>query len=98
MKTIPQVRKELKEVAALVRNNYSQVLGDKIIRLVKNMHRRKAVRRAVKEHAEFTPELAVRIRAYACVHPRISYMSMANVFHVSTGRISEAIAGTREAA
>lgn len=94
MKTIPQVRKELLEIANTTR---SPQLSRKLKLLVNNMYRRPAVRRAAKEHAEYTPELGRRIKLYALGHPTASYTVIAAHFDVSIGRVSEAIAGKRAA-
>lgn len=59
------------------------------------MYRRPAKRRARKEHADLTPVLARRIRAFAKLHPRMSYRRIGERFNVGIGRVSEAIAGRR---
>lgn len=97
MKTIPQVREELMLVASVINNlGYSQ-LSNKLKRLIKDMHRRPSVRKAAKESAPFTPELAVRIKNYADIHPSLSYIKIGKRFNVSIGRVSEALAGLRAA-
>lgn len=94
MKTIPQVRNELLDIAANVQD---KVLGRKIYSLVKQLHRRPAVRRAAIEHAKMTPELSIRIKRYAELHPRMSYATIGLRYNVSNGRVSEVVAGKRAA-
>lgn len=94
MKTIPQIREELLEVAGELRNLR---LSNKIKRLVTQMKRRKAVRRSNRDSAPFTPQLAIRIRNYANSHPHLSYKAIGTTFNVASGRVSEAVAGKRAA-
>ena len=94
MKTIPQVRSELLELAETV----SPSAGRKIKYLVRQMKRRPSVRKANKESVTFTPTLARSIRTFATRNPANSYKTIAAQFNVSVGRVSEAIAGKRQAA
>lgn len=94
MKTIPEIRKELLELATHLN---SPRLKSKLKSLVKQMYRRPTVRRAATESTPMTPALRSRIRAFAAANPRMSYIKMAPRFRVSTGRISEALAGKRAA-
>lgn len=66
--------------------------------LVRQMHRRKAVRRAAIEHAHVTPALRRQIKTYAISNPRMSYAKIGIRFNVSIGRVSEAVAGKLAAA
>lgn len=95
MKTIPQVREELIKLAN--GNGVSAQASRKIKRLVTDMKRRKAVRRAATESAETTPALLARIRRFALANPNKSYKAIGNQFNVATGRVSEAVAGKRAA-
>lgn len=94
MKTIPQIRTELLEIADETR---SANLSRRIKSLVTQMYRRAPVRRAKIESVPFTPALAREIRGYARLNPKVSYPTMARRFTVSIGRISEALAGKRAA-
>ena len=102
MKTLPQVRFELTQIAKCLKDTEHlelldrEGLGRVINRLVKSMHRRKCVRRANIEHATITPELLKRIKQYATQHPTKSYAFIGNKFNVAIGRVSEALVGRRE--
>lgn len=41
----------------------------------------------------FTPELAAKIRSYYVSHPHMTQQEIANVFHVNSGRVNEALSG-----
>lgn len=95
MKTIPQVRKELLLLADAVRNDK---VSRKLKSLVRNMYRRPYARKARTESITCTPELARQIKFFARSNPTWSYKRIANNFNVSIGRVSEAVAGKRQAA
>lgn len=97
MKTIPQVRTELTELASNLRSEGNRGTAIRINNLVKHMFRRPSVRRAAKESVVFTPAVAREIRSYAAAHPASSYKRMAARFNVTIGRVSEALAGRRAA-
>jgi hypothetical protein len=59
------------------------------------MYRRAPVRKAPASATPMTPTLGKRIRHYAWVHPDMSVRQIAAVFNVSSGRVSEAVAGKR---
>lgn len=94
MKTIPQIREELLEVAKHLGNTKS---SKRIKGLVKALYRRKAIRRAPTEHEPMTPQKIEAIKRTARQNPTVSYMVMAKLHKVSTGRISEVLAGKRAA-
>lgn len=94
MKTIPQVREELLELAETIRN---PKVSKKIKSLVKHMVRRSPVRRSPNRSQPMTKDLSNRIRRVALANPTLDYMQLAKGFRVATGRISEAIAGKRVA-
>lgn len=93
MKTIPQVRKELLVIA----ESQPEAVQRKIRALVRDMYRRPAVRRVKIESVEYTPELGRRIKTFANSRRNMSYKRIANRFHVSIGRVSEALVGKRAA-
>lgn len=107
MKTIPQVREELLalakdlKVSARLQNDDQAIVSlnssRKIIRLVKSLYRRPAIRRATTESAEATPMLMRRIKSYALSNTSMSYAKIGRHFNVSVGRVSEAVAGKRAA-
>lgn len=65
-------------------------------KLSNELIRRPSVRKARRTSNEFTPELAVEIRAYAVQHPGVSQNDIAKSFGVNAGRVSEALRGKRE--
>lgn len=102
MKTIPQVREELVDIAGtLVSGDNTDpatiAAGRKIRRLVREMYRRPYVRKAKTESNPVTNQMRQDIKRMARENPSLSYMSMAKVFKVATGRISEVLAGKRAA-
>lgn len=97
MRTIPQVREKLTEVAEALNEAGMRNASRTIKQLVRNMYRRPSVRKAATESVKFTPAVAARIRLFARRNPLASYLTMAKRFYVSTGRISEALAGKRAA-
>lgn len=100
LKTIPQVRDELIEVALELEmwgGSLPLANSRRIKRLVKSLHRRPPVRRAAKEHAKVTPALYTQIKLYAGANPSMSYARIGARFNVSNGRVSEIVAGKRAA-
>ena len=95
MKTIPQVRNELLELANSGTIGVSQ--SRKIKSLVKSLYRRPAIRRATPEHRHVTSELSASIRDWADKNPDHSYATIGRIWNVSIGRVSEAVAGKRTA-
>lgn len=71
------------------------VLGKELHKLAAATERRKAVRRAPVRSAKMTPVLAQKIRQRAVMHPNETQQEIAAVFHVSSGRVSEVLAGKR---
>lgn len=97
MKTIPQIRKELLELASVSQQTGNLSASRKLKSLVKQLYRRKPVRRANKDSVTMTPELTERIRRFAMNNPNMSYKKIGNRFSVASGRVSEAVAGKRAA-
>lgn len=95
MRTIPQLREELTDIAIRLRAEQQGPLADAIDEIVQNMHRRKSVRRAPAKQRALTEELRERIRTYAALNPSRTYMEIAGEFNVNSGRVSEAVAGYR---
>jgi hypothetical protein len=95
MKTIPQIRQKLYELAESIGGTYEV----QIKKLTRQLKRRSPVRRARKESVTMTPALARRIRNAARVNPNVSYLQLIKMyrFPVSIGRISEVLAGKRAA-
>jgi hypothetical protein len=83
LKTVPEVRARLLEIA------------EELQELERQLWRRPAVRRAKAEHNKMTPRLAFRVRRYASANPSMSYAKIGRVFNVHPGRVSEVVAGKR---
>lgn len=60
-----------------------------------HMHRKPPVRRGQRDSTKMTPELAASIRAYAEADPTLSQRAIGEHFNVSSGRVSEVLAGKR---
>lgn len=95
MKTIPQVRIELLELADTL--NWNLPMQRKLKSLVKSLHRRKPIRRAATENVKFTPAVKAAIKRSARDNPGASYAVLGRQHRVSIGRVSEALAGRRQA-
>lgn len=93
--TIPEIRIELSAIASDLASRGLRKHAALILSLAEETKRRPPVRKASSTSAKMTSKLARDIRAYARRHPRMNYVAMARVFNVSTGRISEALAGFR---
>jgi hypothetical protein len=97
MKTIPQLRDEMLVKADVLHkiglHDFAGIIED----WVASMYRRAPVRRRVAPTLRERPD-AELIGAYADAHPDADYMTIANHFGCSIGRVSEALAGFREAA
>lgn len=96
MKTIPEIRKRLLELANQP-HSMGAVVADELRAIEKDLHRRPCVRRAGKR-LSMTDAKRQEIKAYAAQFPDISYQELAHVLDTNTGRISEVLAGNREAA
>jgi hypothetical protein len=87
--TIPQCRDALVEIA-------SKYGISEIMPIVKQVHRRRPVRKARARMRSLTPELIAEIRAHAAANPDANYTEVGARFYVNTGSVSEALAGFRE--
>ena len=96
MKTIPQIREELLEIADTI-DGEEISSARRIRRLVKAMYRRPAIRRAQAESRPVTPELMDYIRNFAKQNPTYSYATIGRIWGVAIGRVSEALSGKRAA-
>lgn len=90
MKTIPQIRERLNEIA-----NKQLSLAAETQKLSNELKRRSPVRRAANTSKPMTPALAEAIRHHGKAFPTASYGEIGRLFNVNTGRVSEAIAGKR---
>lgn len=97
MRTIPMIRQEMLRMAKL----WEQAGFEPLTRLVReweaDLHRRKPIRRARPNLWGPTPE-PYAIMTLAAQKPHLSYMQLATELGCSIGRVSEALAGQREAA
>jgi hypothetical protein len=85
---IPQVRARLRELGT---EHGIEELRD----LAEELRRRSPTRRAAVQSAELTDELAAAVAAYATAYPDHSFASIAGVFKINPGRVSEIISGKR---
>ena len=60
-----------------------------------HLHRRRPTRKASPRSEKMTLALEREIRGYGYSNPEASYMQIGHRFNVSSGRVSEAIAGKR---
>ena len=95
MRTIPECRKALQEIADRVRNAGSNYIASSIEWVIEDMHRRPMVRKARKT-LEWTDEKRAEVIEYARAFPEASYMEIARVCNTNTGRVSEALTGKRQ--
>lgn len=97
MRTIPQLRQEMLSMAQF----WEQCGFDGLAKLVReweaDLHRRKPIRRAAPNLWGPTPE-PYAIMTLAAQKPHLNYMQIATELGCSIGRVSEALAGQREAA
>lgn len=94
MRTIPQIRAEMREMADLYAAAGLQDLADVVREWEGDLYRRSPIRRAPsKDYVRPDPDA---IRAYADAHPDMTYMDIALAYGCSTGRVSEALAGFRQ--
>lgn len=61
-----------------------------------NMYRRSPVTKAPRRSSSVTDRKLQEIRSYHAINPTATYMSIGQIYDVSIGRVSEAIAGKRE--
>lgn len=95
MRTIPVLRKQLVDLAVRVNDGGLGAEAAEILAIVKDMHRRPAVRKSARRQRPLTDALVEAIREIAADNPDLSYMEMAAVLDVSIGRVSEVLAGKR---
>lgn len=93
-KTIPEIRERLLEIA--LHPFLPPAIGAEIKELAEATKRRPAVRR-VGPRQEFTDEKRKAVIAYATAFPEESYHEIARALDVNTARISETLAGKRDA-
>lgn len=89
MRTIPQIRARLHELA-------DEHGLPELAALAEETRRRPPCRLAAPRRRSLTPALAAEVRDYARRHPSASFHETADRFHTNIGRISEALVGTRE--
>lgn len=85
MRTIPQIRARLHELA-------EEHGLPELAELAEETKRRSPARRARKQNATYDP---AEVREYAEAFPDLPYHELANAFGITIGRVSEAIAGKR---
>jgi hypothetical protein len=83
-RTIPQIRKRLRELA----DEHSL---DELHDIADELYRNAPVTRAPRSSAPITPALAAKIRAYQAKNPTLHQRDIAHKFNVNPGRVSEAL-------
>ena len=86
--TIPEVAERLREKA-------SQSGDEELALLADQLRRRRRARRAEAASARMTTKLKDDICAFAAQHPEASQATIAAIFLVNQGRVSEALHGKR---
>jgi predicted aldo/keto reductase-like oxidoreductase len=89
MRTIPQIRVRLFELAAALN-------VPELATLAEETKRRKPVMKTKPKHRGMTPELAEAIRQFRRANPQASQVEIARHFFVNPGRVSEVLAGFRD--
>lgn len=85
---LPQIADELR---ALARDHHIPRLAE-----LADAIRRRPSKRGPRGSVRMTPEIAQEIRAFRATHPDISQQKIAELFHVNSGRVSEALHGKRK--
>lgn len=93
MRTIPELRAEMRIAADRYDAAGLPDLAWRVREWERDLYRRSPVRRA-KPSSYLRPDPG-EIVAFAEEHPDLSYMEIAACFDCSTGRVSEALAGFR---
>lgn len=87
-RSIPELRKRLRELAEQLGEEELNVIADE-------MGRDPAAKRAPQKSVPFTAEMAEEIRQYAKTHPDAHNQEIADHFGVNPGRVSEALHNKR---
>lgn len=103
MRTIPEIRARLHELAGeIIKLAPPQSplarYGLELRELADETKRRSPIRRARKRRAPLTEEQELSICNYFMLHPDASYHEASIALNINTARISEVLAGKREAA
>ena len=85
---IPEIRARLHELAAIYKI-------PELTELAEATRRNRPIRKGTPVRGSLTPELAVRIRAYAKTVPTMTMREIGTEFNVDQGRVSEALNRTR---
>jgi hypothetical protein len=101
MATLPQLRTQIGVHATRLRAGPlsavdRNAMADDLDRIVVEMKRRPAVRRAPDETPPLTPSQKRDLIAFAAKHYNASYKSLAHRFKTTVGRVSEVLAGKRK--
>lgn len=96
MKTIPEIRARLHELAVDVQNiiGYDHIAIE-LHELAEETKRRSPIRCAKKRIAPMTDTQVAELKAYAAQMPDASYHELSQALGHNTGRISEILAGKR---
>ena len=91
---IPDVAKRMREIAAQIQSSLPDEAVE-LTTLADELKRRFSGPRAPASSTPMTAELAEEIKEYAEANPTMSHQSIAEVFNVNHGRVSEATKGKR---
>lgn len=94
MKTIPEIRERLHEIADSIRGFHAPEAAE-LHELAEETKRRSPVRCAKKRIAPMTDTQVAELKAYAAQMPDASYHELSQALGHNTGRISEVLAGKR---
>lgn len=92
---IPEVRKELLEIASNLEGFQLPEVAERLRELEKELHRRKRSVRTPPKSKHVTPRTQAQIRAFKKANPDMSHQEIAVAMGVNSGRVSEALIGKR---
>ena len=92
-RTIPECRRDLLEIS--IDPRMPEDLERRIRLVVRQMYRRKAIRRTRIRSARITPAMRQRIREMFFANPDMSMQTIGDNLGVNMGRVSENTAGFR---
>ena len=91
--TIPEIRAELEAIAADLAD---AKLAIRLLTLVDELKRRRAITRTKQRAQAMTPALAAKIVNKKRTHPHLTHAEIGANFNVNPGRVSEALRGKRK--
>ncbi len=103
MKTIPEIRERLGQIALVlveggVGDEEQKAFASELFEMFEGLKRRSPCRVARRSNKRMRPEDHQKIRDLAAAYPDSSYQELSAMSGYNTGRISEALAGKRQEA